>query len=215
MTLKINNILAIDEACLNDFIIKLNQPNNNEDLIEQLAVQDEDLIEYLSYHKTFTSTKAHFVMNKPYVIQFIRYPRQANAWIFAGVFELDGVDNIVPSKDKTGYVYKMKLVPQYSEYIGRLIVRYKRKAGHRNIKFQLSQLNDEMEVLELLPTYLENNDFPGYEDVLLTHDQLKHIITTNNMSWKAALSNVKGIYLQLDKATGKQYVGSAYGSDML
>lgn len=55
-----------------------------------------------------------------------------------------------------------------------------------------------MKVLELLPTYLENNDFIGYEDVLLTHDQLKRIISTNNMSWKATLSNIKGIYLQHD-----------------
>ena len=29
--------------------------------------------------------------------------------------------------------------------------------------------------------------------------------------WQAALSNVEGVYLILDMANGKQYVGSAYG----
>ena len=35
------------------------------------------------------------------------------------------------------------------------------------------------------------------------------------MSWKSALSNVKGVYLIVDTLTGKQYVGSAYGNECI
>ena len=42
---------------------------------------------------------------------------------------------------------------------------------------------------------------------------LKNLITKD--SWRSALENQKGVYLLVDSNTGKQYVGSAYGEDMI
>lgn len=55
--------------------------------------------------------------------------------------------------------------------------------------------------------------FVGYEKVVLTYSKLKEIVedNTNYELWQTALSEVKGVYLILDTASGKQYVGSAYG----
>ncbi len=54
-------------------------------------------------------------------------------------------------------------------------------------------------------------DFPGYNSVRLSFQMLASIIRQNNPSWRAALANIAGVYVIVDRATGKQYVGSAYG----
>ena len=40
---------------------------------------------------------------------------------------------------------------------------------------------------------------------------LETIIRNERMTWKSALQNIKGVYVIVDKKTGKKYVGSAYG----
>ena len=46
--------------------------------------------------------------------------------------------------------------------------------------------------------------------MVLDYNQLKLIIGTNNPEWKAKLESCNGIYMILDKNTGKQYVGATY-----
>jgi len=56
-------------------------------------------------------------------------------------------------------------------------------------------------------------DFPGYHSVLLSMGLLKTVIRQDLPSWKAALRSVSGVYVIVNTATGKQYVGSAYGGN--
>ena len=58
-------------------------------------------------------------------------------------------------------------------------------------------------------------DFVGFTNVNIDYKTLKYIISDNIVSWKSALSNVKGVYLIMDTVTGKQYVGSAYGDECI
>lgn len=70
----------------------------------------------------------------------------------------------------------------------------------------------EKEVIEILPKgYVKA--FPGYLDFVISFDELKRIIGHPNANkvWHTMLSAVAGIYLIVDRKTGKQYVGSAYG----
>lgn len=55
--------------------------------------------------------------------------------------------------------------------------------------------------------------FSGFENLILTFDELKEIVENPLVyeSWHTALSSVNAIYLIVDRKTGKQYVGSAYG----
>ncbi len=57
--------------------------------------------------------------------------------------------------------------------------------------------------------------FPGYENLIVDYSYLKTIFEKNDKSWESALKSVKGIYLIVDKTTGQQYVGSAYGEDAI
>ena len=59
----------------------------------------------------------------------------------------------------------------------------------------------------------EVNKFPGYSHINLTFRSLESVIDLT--SWKTALQNQKGVYLLRDNSTGKMYVGSAYGKNML
>jgi len=58
--------------------------------------------------------------------------------------------------------------------------------------------------------------FPGFDGVLLSHSQLKDLVDDPRYGdWRAALSEVQGIYLITDSSNGKQYVGKADGSERI
>jgi hypothetical protein len=58
--------------------------------------------------------------------------------------------------------------------------------------------------------------FPGFDPVLLTHHESKEMVESHRYTdWRAALSQVQGIYLITDSSTGKHYVGKADGSERI
>lgn len=59
--------------------------------------------------------------------------------------------------------------------------------------------------------------FAGYENVVLTYQDLKEIVEDPILyeNWTTALVSVYAIYLITDTTDGKQYVGSAYGKNGL
>lgn len=63
----------------------------------------------------------------------------------------------------------------------------------------------------------EKRVFSGFENLILTYDELKEIVENPTVyeAWHTALSSVNAIYLIVDRETGKQYVGSAYGKEGL
>ena len=77
---------------------------------------------------------------------------------------------------------------------------------------------NEKEIIEILPPEsFHNHKFSTYNDVVLDFKDLKDIIKSRSKfkDWHLMLSAVKGIYLILDKKTGDQYIGSAYGDSLL
>ena len=68
---------------------------------------------------------------------------------------------------------------------------------------------DELLVNQLLPAAFDGYDFPGYDEVRLTWEQLEIIIKQHKKDWMAALQNQKAVYLITDRSNGKLYVGSA------
>ncbi len=58
--------------------------------------------------------------------------------------------------------------------------------------------------------------FPGFGRVLLRWDEIQDLIADPRYAeWRAALSEVQGIYLITDSSTGKHYVGKADGGERL
>ena len=61
--------------------------------------------------------------------------------------------------------------------------------------------------------HFDDDVFPGYDCVNISWNELTRVLEKD--SWKTALENQKGVYLITDVETGKKYVGSAYGEEML
>ena len=103
--------------------------------------------------------------------------------------------------------YKAEELEKYKKFYGRVILKY-----HKTVQTQvmyLGTVKDELEVLEILPTIFDGDEFAGYDKVSLSYSQLEVIIKLKKQTWIGALENQKAVYLQTDKVTGKLYVGSA------
>ena len=139
---------------------------------------------------------------------------------FYGAYRVDG-DRPFKKKDFAGYpsylseahqdgkpriLYHLTELEEFSELRGRLITQWKSTRGW----FQ----KRDLDVYELLPQ-VKAAAFPGYQDVILKLPELREIFANPraHRDWKAALKSNAGIYRIVDLATGKIYIGSAYGAE--
>lgn len=149
-------------------------------------------------------TKDNF--KRPLILSFVYIGK--DEWLFAGIYTSDSLE----IRDEV-YQYTTTLQEYYDEYIGRLVIRFDKY-------FRQSYLNAEnwVEMMEIAYIYEEKyvcDPFPGYSNVLISHETLCQIFRTEEASWKTALSVVYGVYLITDNHTGKQYVGKADGEDAI
>ena len=106
-----------------------------------------------------------------------------------------------------GINYEGEELEEYRQYYGRVILKYHKTAQTQGMYY--STVCDELEVLQVLPTVFDGEEFPGYDNVRLTWYQLESILERRKQSWIAALENQKAVYLITDCSNGKLYVGSA------
>jgi hypothetical protein len=140
-----------------------------------------------------------------YIISFIA-ERDRYA-IFVGVWKVLGQEP--HPDDPTHYLYHTEKCEGYDSLKKRLVIDW--GAGTRSW-IQWLHTKGNKPVSELLPAnYVKQ--FPGYYDFILSYHELKQIIDhpDANREWHRMLSSISGVYLILNKATGEQYVGSAYG----
>jgi hypothetical protein len=106
-----------------------------------------------------------------------------------------------------GVNYIGEEISKYSQYFGRVVIKYHKTAQTQGMYF--NTVAGDLEVLEILPAQYDGDEFPGYDRVRISYSQLKNIIERRRQSWVAALENQKAVYLITDKHSGKLYVGSA------
>lgn len=106
-----------------------------------------------------------------------------------------------------GINYEGIELEEYQQYYGRLIIKYHKQKRSQGIYYK--NIFEEMEIQQILPTMYDGDNFPGYDKVRLTYQQLKNILDRGKRDWIAALENQKAVYLITDKSNGKLYVGSA------
>lgn len=142
---------------------------------------------------------------RKYILSLIYWNR--DEWLFAGIYESLSVKEV---NERCKYRYETKLTDIANEFIGKLIVSFKKefRASYLLLENQI----DKIDVLEI-KRELTKIEFPGYDKVNVSWKDLSNLIESD--SWKTALENQKGVYLITDTHTGKMYVGSAYGQDMI
>ncbi len=207
-------------------------------LHEILNIKEEDFFEYKVHFATGSNDKkapynAFLIggfkewqecqtnknFGRNYILSLIYYDR--DIWMFGGIYKVLPIKPLPIERDNgwKGWKYQTELADKATEYIGRAFFKFKKefrasypvleldpKAGEPIAKMPLSHILDKRVAI---------TDFLGFDQVNIDYKTLKHIVSDNILSWKSALSNVKGIYLIVDTLTGKQYVGSAYGDECI
>ena len=142
---------------------------------------------------------------RDYVLGLIQMPQRAQ-WLFAGVYRTAGC---VPDPNRPGVIYSTFEQSEYSEFIGRLIVKFERPG--RQSYLLAENWVDSIIVTEIKSERLSVSDFPGYKALSVKKSHLDIIVRDMLPTWRAALSSVSGVYVICDTLSGKLYVGSAYG----
>lgn len=169
----------------------------------------EDRPDWIYMNQWRNKSVNHNLDNSDYLIALAQYyPYGPEYFIFGGLYKVTKIEPEVIE----GFGYEISLMEDYQEYIKRLIIKIKkplqRSTYNRNYSTLQAQLNPE--VYEVAPNTKIGN-FPGYQNVSLTHKELTRII--DEPVWKKALSYVKGIYVITDISDGRLYIGSAYGEN--
>ena len=120
-----------------------------------------------------------------------------------------GYDKIDPDSFRGDRLfYDLVRMDIMKEYENRLIIDW-----GNSVRTWAQRATNEKSIIAI-----QNSEvFGGYEDVILSFQELEKIVEnpTAYNEWYTALSAVYGVYLIVDKISGKQYVGSAYGKEGL
>jgi hypothetical protein len=193
MEIKLKDLITINDP--ENYKIHFAVWNGNEQPLD-VFVRDKD--EWRGWN---SSRGKRNDFSRKYIFSLMRYFHQPDRWLFGGIFE-------VMSREIDSYV--VRLDDRNSEYIGRLLIQ---SSGPRTRgrAFYLENHYSELIVSALFERPYTGEAFCGYENIAHGFSQLEPIFIQNKQDWKTALENIKGVYLIVNKANGKIYVGSAYG----
>ncbi len=145
-----------------------------------------------------------------FIVSLVYY--KFNEWMYAGIYKrIDVQKKYDQEKKKYYFQYTTELLDKQTDLIGKMIFYFPK--DFRQSYILLENYYDKITVKGILPKPYRVTEFPGYENVVLTFEELREIIISEDLSWKTALSNIKGVYLITDIYNGRQYIGSAYGDE--
>ena len=197
--LKLNDLLGLTPEELSRTKIRLNTYNGDKNPIDEFKKNPQLLLNW------------NYWNNKPYKkdqISIGLVNMGNHKWFLFTVGVIKNVlEKPIHSVDGiNGVQVEYETLEKYSDLYGRVVLNYHNKSREL---FRNADLIDELEVKEILPCVFTGFDFPGYDNVSLSYEQLETIVNGNYPSYHNALENQKAVYLQTDTATGKLYVGSA------
>lgn len=203
--LRLNDLLGLTEEELSRTKIRLNTYNGDKNPIDEFKKNPQLLLDW------------NYWNNKPYrqgQISIGLVNMGNHRWLLFTIGEIKKVlEKPIKSNDGVnGVQVEYKTIEKYNDLYGRVVVGYHNKTQQL---FRNGDLINELEIREILPAIFTGFDFPGYDNVSLTYEQLKTIVNGDYPSYHNALRNQKAVYLQTDKETGKLYVGSATAKEML
>lgn len=114
-------------------------------------------------------------------------------------------------KASTVYKYNTTLLKGQSDYIGKVILDFDKSFRASYLKAE-SHI-DNISIVEILGHKKSIDEFPGFNNVKISYEELSTIFKLREESWLGALANIKGVYLITDLKGKCHYVGSATGSE--
>lgn len=126
--------------------------------------------------------------NRRYIFSLMDFYHESDTWLFGGVFEVKGI------VERDGHKrYRVELTDKGTPYIGRLKVSspYRKRTTRVNFENHYSELI----VKEIMQEPYTGQAFCGYDNIRHGFSDLEHIWTIQKPDWKAALVNLKGVYI--------------------
>lgn len=192
----IDDLLNFSETESLNVKVKFNQSDGNENPID-LYLSDSEII---NSQWLFWRTKQRYFTVGQIAICLLKL--SYDRWLLTTIKKVTKELNVCG-----GINYEGEECAQYRQYFGRVIIKYHKT--HQTQGMFYNTVSNDLEVLEILPSKYDGDEFVGYDKVSLTYLQLLRIIEHQKKSWIEALENQKGVYLITDKSNGKLYVGSA------
>ena len=138
--------------------------------------------------------------NRELIFSLMRFYHEPDTWLFGGVFRV-----LARYPDR----YEVELTDIGDAFIGRLKLKYPYADRSTRVAFEKHYAG--FEVQEILREPYSGRQFPGYDDIDLSFEELETLVRNARPDWKAALESVKGVYIITDASSGRRYIGSAYG----
>ena len=198
--LKLNDLLNLSEDELKNTKVKFNQWNGETNPIESYK-ENPDIINNQWF---FWRNKDRYFEVGQIAVCLLKMKN--DMWLLTTIKKITKELNIT-----NGINYEGNEIERYKPYFGRVIIKYHKSHPAQGV-FANTIIN-KCEVVQILPSLFDGDDFPGYDKVRLSYQQLETIIRRHKKDWIAALENQKAVYLITDTHTGKLYVGSAYGEN--
>ena len=197
--LKLNDLLGLTQEELNRTKIRLNTYNGDKNPIDEFKKNPQALLDW-----NYWNNKSY----KQGQMSIGLVNMGNNCWLLFTVGEIKKIlERPLKSYDGIhGVQVEYTTLEKYEHLYGRVVLQYHNKTQQL---FRNASLMDDLEVKEILPAVFSGFDFPGYDNVCLSFEELETIVNGEYPSYQNALRNQKAVYLQTDKATGKLYVGSA------
>lgn len=194
--IKLNDLLGFSKEEIDNVKIRFNQTSPDANPME-LYLKNPEVVN--SQWFLWKKTQGYF---KEGQIGICLLKIGSDTWLLTTikriVKDLNVVDNIN---------YEAEELPEYKKFYGRVIISFHKRFQSQGI--YLDRVADELLVNQILPSSFDGYDFPGYDKVRLSYEELSMVIKTYKKDWVAALENQKAVYLITDKNNGKLYVGSA------
>lgn len=204
MSIKLKDIFKIEDEKQKQYKVHLATWNGSNHPLDKFVVSGEKEVRNWNNWVNGERNK----LNRKYVFTLLNFYHEKHIWLFAGIYEVRG-NPVRHTKPIPHLIYDTKLTEQFKSFVGRLKIHF-----HRRGKFTYPNLETHINrftVAEILKEQYTGEEFPGYENISINFSSLQNIIGRNKPDWKAALENVKGVYLITDGNNGKKYVGAAYG----
>lgn len=197
MSFTLNKLLGLTDD-YSKAKVKFNQWNGADEPIELFVKEPETVNNQWLFWR---NNQRYFNVGE-IAICLVRMPQLSkNTWL------LTTIKRVTKEFGKKNDInYEGDELPQYSHLYGKVIIQYNKSQSQRE---WLQNCDHKLEVLQILPSPYDGEEFRGYDKVRLSWKQLEIILLRKKSSWINALSNQKAVYLITDTNNGKHYVGSA------
>lgn len=226
--LRFNDLLRAVDIAPEETAVLLHTPRERRfaRVLPFLAMDAPDVLE--AFQSVHSERATATLKRRRFMASFVRV--EAGTLAFVGVFQNNGCAErpaeallrdpsmrrvvhefgantiLLSLEGRTWPAFDFERLPALSDYVGRVQIRPKLTQSYARLAENL-----DAEIVALSEGSILAAAAPDWRDFIVTAPEIRAL----PRSWAARLREWRGVYMILDQADGKRYVGSAYGAENL